>query len=157
MIKEMHKKASELICKLEKIFLSGFFTLMTHLILHLTNEVLLRRPVQNRWQYGPERQNKHLRQKCGNKAKIEASIAEAVILEEVPDLRTSYYPDHVPHLHNKVPRYNIEEPKYQPRLHLFNTQGGRAGPRNLITCHDKSGRTSCSISCTTSRKLGMRG
>ena len=126
-IEKLHKKAPELIVKLEKIFPPGFFTPMTHLILHLANEVLLGGPVQNRWQYGPERQNKHLRQKCGNKAKIEASIAEAVILEEVSDLRTSYYPDHVPHLHNKVPRYNIEEPKYQPRLDLFNAQGGRAG------------------------------
>ena len=72
-------------------------------------------PMQNRWQYGPERQNKHLRQKCGNKAKIEASIAEAVILEEVADLRTAYYPDHVPTLHNKVSRYNTEEPKYKPK------------------------------------------
>ena len=83
--------------------------------------------MQNRWQYGPERQNKHLRQKCGNKAKIEASIAEAVILEQVADLRTAYYPDHVPTLHNNVPRYNIEEPKYKPKLHLFSGQGGRAG------------------------------
>ena len=40
-IKEMHKKAPELICKLEKIFPPGFFTPMTHLILHLANEVLL--------------------------------------------------------------------------------------------------------------------
>ena len=126
-IEKLHKKAPELIVKLEKIFPPGFFTPMTHLILHLANEVLLGGPVQNRWQYGPGRQNKHLRQKCGNKAKIEASIAEAVILEEVSDLRTSYYPDHVPHLHNKVPRYNIEEPKYQPMLDLFNAQGGRAG------------------------------
>ena len=126
-IKEMHKKAPELICKLEKIFPPGFFTPMTHLILHLANEVLLGGPVQNRWQYGPERQNKHLRQKCGNKAKIEASIAEAVILEEVADLRTAYYPDHVPTLHNKVSRYNTEEPKYKPKLPLFIGQGGRAG------------------------------
>ena len=34
---------------------------------------------------------------------------------------------------------------------------GGLGPRNLITCHDKSGRTSCSISCTTSRKLRKCG
>ena len=68
-----------------------------------------------------------MRQKCGNKAKIEASIAEAVILEEVADLRTAYYPDHVPTLHNKVSRYNTEEPKYKPKPPLFIGQGGRAG------------------------------
>ena len=84
----------------------GFFTLMTHLILHLPDEVLLGGPVQNRWQYDLERPNKHLRHKCGKKAKIEASIAEVVILEEVADLRTTYYPDHVPTLYNKLSRYN---------------------------------------------------
>ena len=60
-IEKLHKKAPELIVKLEKIFPPGFFTPMTHLILHLANEVLLGGPVQNRWQYGPERQNTHLR------------------------------------------------------------------------------------------------
>ena len=40
-IRQLHKKAPELICKLEKIFPPGFFTPMTHLILHLANEVLL--------------------------------------------------------------------------------------------------------------------
>ena len=54
-IEKLHKKAPELIVKLEKIFPPGFFTP------HLVNEVLLGRPMQNRWQYGPERQYKHLR------------------------------------------------------------------------------------------------
>ena len=40
-IEKLHKKAPELIVKLEKIFPPGFFTPMTHLILHLANEVLL--------------------------------------------------------------------------------------------------------------------
>ena len=48
-IEKLHKKAPELIVKLEKIFPPGFFTPMTHLILHLANEVLLGGPVQNRW------------------------------------------------------------------------------------------------------------
>lgn len=44
-IRQLHKKTPELICKLEKIFPSGFFTSMTHLILHLAKEVLLLGPV----------------------------------------------------------------------------------------------------------------
>ena len=45
-IEKLHKKAPELIVKLEKILPPGFFTLMTHLILHLANEVLLGGPVR---------------------------------------------------------------------------------------------------------------
>ena len=47
--------------------------------------------------------------------------------EDDADLRTAYYPDHVPTLHNKVSRYNTEEPKYKPKLPLFIGQGSRAG------------------------------
>ena len=123
----VHNKAPELLCKLEMIFPPGFFNPMQHLILHLANEALLGGPCQNRWQFGNEREFKHIRTKCGNKAKIEASIAEATILEEVSDCRTTYYPDHVPTLHNKLSRYNTDEPKYKPTLHLFKGQGGTTG------------------------------
>jgi hypothetical protein len=60
MMTRMHKKAPELICKLEMIFPPGFFNPMQHLILHLTNEAKLGGPVQNRWQYPVEREFKHI-------------------------------------------------------------------------------------------------
>jgi hypothetical protein len=123
----MHKKAPELICKLEMIFPPGFFNPMQHLILHLANEAKLGGPVQNRWQYPVEREFKHIRIKCGNKAKIEASIAEAYILEEVSNCRTTYYGDDVPTLHNKLSRYNTDNIDFEPELLLFKGQGGTAG------------------------------
>jgi hypothetical protein len=38
-VEELEKTTPELLCKLEKIFLPGFFLSMQHLILHLPNEV----------------------------------------------------------------------------------------------------------------------
>ena len=78
MMLHMHKKAPELICSLEMIFAPGFFNPMQHLILHLANEAFLGGPVQNRWQFVIEREFKHIRLKCGNKAKIEASIVARI-------------------------------------------------------------------------------
>ena len=112
MMKRLHEKVSELLYKLEVIFPPGFFTPMAHLILHLANEALLGGLVQDRWEFPIEREFKHIRTKCGNKARIKASIAESVLLEEVSDCTTTYYADDVPTLHNKLSRYNVNEPKH---------------------------------------------
>jgi hypothetical protein len=54
-------------------------------------------------------------------------MAEAYVLEEVSNATTTYYADDIPTLHNKLSRYNIDEPKYKPELLLFQGQGGKAG------------------------------
>jgi hypothetical protein len=127
MMKKLCEKVPELLCKLEIIFPPGFFTPMVHLILHLAYEVILGGPVQFRWQFYIEREFKHIRLKCGNKNKIEGCIVEAYIIEEVSDITTTYYADDIPTLHNKVSRYNTDEPKYTPKLLLFQGQGGKSG------------------------------
>ena len=92
--------APVLLCKLEKIFPPGFFVLMQHLILHLPYEARMGGPVQGRWCYPIERCLKVVRSKCKNKGKIEASVAEAYILEEVANFTTTYYGDNLPSVHN---------------------------------------------------------
>jgi hypothetical protein len=62
--------------------------------------------VQGRWCYPIERCLKTIRKKCRNKCKIDASIAEAYILEEVSNFTTTYYGDKLPSVHNPPPRYN---------------------------------------------------
>ena len=86
-----------------------------------------------RWQFCIEREFKHIRTKCGNKNQIEACIDEAYIIEEVSDDRTMYYPDDVPTLHNKLSRYNEDEPNYKPKLLLFQGQGGKSGGQRTYT------------------------
>ena len=105
------------LCKLEKIFPPGFFNPMEHMILHLSYEARMCGPVHGRWCYSIERQQKVLRYKRKNKCRIEASIAEAYILEEVSNFTTKYYSDNLPSVHNPLPRYNAIE--NESNLSLF--------------------------------------
>ena len=124
MVKDLEKMAPALLCKLEKIFPPGFFNLMQHLILHLSYEARMGGPVQFRWCYFVERTLKVARKKCRNKCKIEASIAEASILEEVSNFTTKYYGDNLPSVHNRPLRYNVGE--NESYLSLFRRQLGSA-------------------------------
>jgi len=123
-ITELETMAPELVCELEKIFPPGFFLPMQHLIVHLPTEARLGGPVQARWCYLIERCLKTLRKKCTNKARIEASIAEASIREEVANFTTSYYKPNLPSKHNPPPRYNAGE--VESTLSLFKCQLGSA-------------------------------
>jgi hypothetical protein len=118
-IDEMEKQAPELLCKLEKIFPPGFFNPMEHMILHLPSEARMGGPVQNRWCYGLERMQKTLRAKCRNKCRIEASIAEAFLAEEITNFATSRYAANIPSLHNTKSRYNTGNPNHESKLSLF--------------------------------------
>ena len=110
MVAEMETMAPVLLCKLEKIFPPDFFNPMQHMILHLPYEARMGGPVQGRWCYSIEGCQKVLRTKCKNKCKIEASIAEAYILEEVSNFTSKYYAENLPSVHNPPPRwcYSIE-------------------------------------------------
>jgi len=123
-VQEMKKLAPVLLCKLEKIFPPGFINPMQHMILHLPYEAKMGGPAQNRWCYAVERCQKTLRSKCRNKCKIEASIAEAFILEEVSNFTTKYYSDNLPNVYNPLPRYNAGPNELN--LSIFRGQLGSA-------------------------------
>ncbi|XP_066396736.1 uncharacterized protein [Miscanthus floridulus] len=128
-IEEMERMAPVLLCKLEKIFPPGFFNPMQHLLLHLPYEAKMGGPVHARWCYPIERCLKVLRTKCKNKCKIEASCAEASIVEEVSYFTTRYYADNLPNVHNPPPRYNAAD--NQSTLSLFRGQLGSASEPTL--------------------------
>ena len=110
---------------------------MQHLILHLPREARLGGPVQFRWCYPIERSLKILRKKCGNKAKIEASVAEAFRVEEVSNFTTTYYTENLPpNVHKSLPRYNDDESS--STLSLFKGQFGRgsAGTPKILRDHE---------------------
>jgi len=87
--------------------------------------------VQGRWYYLIERCQKVLQTKCKNKCKIEASIAEAYILEEVSNFTSKYYADNLPCVHNPLPRYNTAESN--STLSLFRGQLGSASAATIKT------------------------
>ena len=43
------------------------------------------------------------------------------------DAVTTYYPDDISTLHNPVSRYNVDEPKNDPKLLLLQCPSGKAG------------------------------
>jgi hypothetical protein len=63
--------------------------------------------------------------------KIEASIAEAYILEEVSNFISKYYADNLPSVHNPPPRYNVGED--DSNLSLFQGQLGSASVATIKT------------------------
>ena len=131
-IDDLEKAAPVLLYKLEKIFPPGFFLSMQHLIVHLPYEARMGGPVQARWCYTIERCLKILRKKCRNKAKIEASVVEAFILEEVSNFTTAYYNETLPSVHNPPPRHNTVESSSNLSLFTGQLRRGSAGtPKNL--------------------------
>jgi hypothetical protein len=74
-------------------------------------------PMQAHWCYPIEICLKTLCKKCRNKAKIEASIAEAYILEEVSNFTEKYYTENLPSIYNPPPHYNAGE--NESNLSLF--------------------------------------
>jgi len=54
-LQEMQCNISIILCKLERVFPPGFFNVMEHLPIKLTEEAYLGLPVQYRWMYPFER------------------------------------------------------------------------------------------------------
>jgi len=68
---------------------------MEHLLIHLPHEASLGGPVQFRWMYCFERYMGHLKKKVKNKAKVEGSIVEQYINEEISTFCTYYFDRHI--------------------------------------------------------------
>ncbi|XP_016728875.1 uncharacterized protein [Gossypium hirsutum] len=64
------------LCEMEKIFPPSFFTIMIHLIIHLSIEAKLGGPIQYRWMYPIERYLMGLKALVKNRAYPEGYIAE---------------------------------------------------------------------------------
>jgi hypothetical protein len=82
------------------------------------------------------------RKKCKNKAKIEASVAEAARVEEVPNFTKAYRTDNLPNM-NPLPCYNEDE--NLSTLSIFTGQLGRgsAGTPNTLQQHEFRTITLC--------------
>jgi hypothetical protein len=120
---DLERLTPVLLCKLEKIFPPGFFNPMQHLIPHHPYEARMGARAGTLVLSNRE-MSKTIRKKCRNKCKIEASIAEAYILEEVSNFTTTYYGDKLSSVHNPPPRYN--DGGNESNLSIFRGQLERA-------------------------------
>jgi hypothetical protein len=76
---------------MEKIFLSGWFNTLQHLLVHLPWEARVGRPVQFRWMYSQERELKKLRVIVRNKARVESCITKALACKEIMNFSSKYF------------------------------------------------------------------
>ncbi|KAL6587745.1 hypothetical protein OROMI_000723 [Orobanche minor] len=93
-MKKLENSIVVTLCKLEKIFPPSLFDSMEHLPIHLAYEARVGGPVQYRWMYPFERFLGRLKKKMSNRARVEASISEAVIIDEIVSFVSAYcHPD----------------------------------------------------------------
>jgi hypothetical protein len=69
MMQKLEKEIAVLICKMEKIFLPGWFNVMQYLLVHLPWEAKVGGPALFRWMYSQEGELEKLRVTVHNKTR----------------------------------------------------------------------------------------
>ena len=98
----MTKSVIRALCLLETIFPQTWFDSMEHLVIHLAEEIRLAGPAYWHWMYPIERLLGKFKQKVGNKARVEGSIAERYMEEEILNFCSFYFA--TDSIHNKIRR-----------------------------------------------------
>ena len=80
----------------------SFFDVMSHLVLHLVEELELCGPVHTRWMYNVERMNKVLKVYVKYMSKPEACMAKLYVLNEAIGLVANFMAEEYEPLHRKV-------------------------------------------------------
>ena len=62
-----------------------------------------------RWQYGLERLQHRMKQKVGNKARVEGSIAERYVQEELSHFCSMYFESNIQTAHNRLGRNEVDD------------------------------------------------
>nr|GEU91327.1 transposon-like protein [Tanacetum cinerariifolium] len=128
-LKKMERNIMVTMCKLEKILPPGFFDHMEHLLVHLSYKARVGGPEQYRWMYPFERYLYHLNKKVKNKSRVECSICEAYIMEEISNFCTHYFESYVETNSRRVGR-NDDGGNLNPNrfsLSIFNHPGRPSG------------------------------
>ena len=86
----MNEEVATVLCLLEREFPPSFFDPMSHLPVHLIEELHLCGPVQNRWMYPLKRYMKYMKSYVRNKARPEGCMATGTAMEVAFGLSTEY-------------------------------------------------------------------
>jgi len=90
LLHSLNEEVALVLCLLEYEFPPSFFDSMTHLLVHLVEELQLCGPVHNRWMYPLERYMKYMKSYVRNKAQPEGCMATRIAMETGLDLSTAY-------------------------------------------------------------------
>jgi hypothetical protein len=125
-MEKLEKEILVLICKLEKIFPSGWFNPMQHLLVHLSYKAKVGGPQQYRWMYHIERAPKKLRAMVGNKAMVEGCIIEEFKLKEIAYFTSVYFAEHH-NVNTSTMWYHMDEDISCSDLQNFQWKGTTVG------------------------------
>lgn len=89
-LESLQLEVVEALCVLERSFPPSFFDIMTHLVVHLVEEIRICGPVSLRWMYPFERVMKPLKQYVKNKARPEGCMVATYAIEEALGFYTEY-------------------------------------------------------------------
>lgn len=92
-LEKLESEITEITCDLEIIFHPPFFYIMTHLPIHLVNEIKLGGPTHLRWMYFIERDLRKFKGLVRNRSCPEASIVEGYLAEECLKFCSRYLHD----------------------------------------------------------------
>ncbi|XP_074326587.1 uncharacterized protein LOC141664530 [Apium graveolens] len=101
----MEKSVIKVLCLLETIFPQSWFDSMQHLVVYLAEEIRLAGPAYWHWMYPTERLLGKLKQKVGNKVRVEGSISERYMEEEILNICSFYFASDT--IHYKVRRNEV--------------------------------------------------
>jgi hypothetical protein len=87
---ELMDDAVMALCMLEKEFPLGFFNIMMHLMIHLTEKLFICGPIHMHWMYSMERYLKSLKDYVRTKAHLEGSMAKGYVMDGTLGLSTEY-------------------------------------------------------------------
>jgi hypothetical protein len=126
MMQKFEKEILILVCKMEKVFPSGWFNVMQHLLVYLLWEVKVGGPIQFRWMYSQERELQKLRATVRNKAMVEGCITEAFACKEITNFSGMYF-SRANNMNAHTPQYHIEEVVPLSKLKIFQWNGKGVG------------------------------
>ncbi|KAL8117927.1 hypothetical protein AgCh_015714 [Apium graveolens] len=120
---QLDKNIAGIICTLETKSFPALFDPMEHLPIHLPEECRLDSPIPSRLMYNIERLQRKMKQKVGNKARVEGSIAENYVHEELTHFCFMYFESGVETAHNWLGRNVVDDRSWDPhKLEAFTYQ-----------------------------------
>ncbi|XP_052623718.1 uncharacterized protein LOC111889087 [Lactuca sativa] len=114
---DMKRCIVQTMCKLEQIYPPSFFDSMEHLVIHLADEAIVGGPVHYRWMYQYERKLGIIKRRIRNKARVEGSIVNKHLVNELATYCSLYFDPTI------ETRRNREARNFAPQSHRFSSGG----------------------------------
>jgi hypothetical protein len=92
-MEQLFEDTTETLCMLENVFPPSFFNVMSHLPIHLVQQLDICGLVHTRWMYPMERYLKRLKSYVRQRAQPEGSMARGYLMDEALGFCTEYIRD----------------------------------------------------------------